>query len=506
MKKKQVCLIIRDGWGKGNAEKSNAIFSANTPFADRIESEYPTTLIETSGLSVGLPKGTQGNSEVGHLNIGAGRVVYQSLTRIDHEISTGEFFKNKVLVDTIETVKTRKSRLHLMGLIQEEGIHSATRHCIALLEMCKQQGLHDVLIHAITDGRDTPPKSAHHHMEFLQENIDRIGIGRVVTVMGRYYAMDRDNRWDRTELAYRAIMESVGKTASSWKEAIDDSYSCSENDEFIKPRIIDYTGIDPQDGMIFFNFRFDRTRQLTHAIAEPGFSTFKTIPHSIYFTTMTHYYDNGHFFEAFSEIQYTDILGEVLSKKGMKQFRCAETEKYAHVTFFFNALKNEPFEGEDRVLVDSPKVATYDLKPEMSAYEVRDRIIEAVGTGKYDCIVCNFANCDMVGHTGMFDKIVTAVETVDRCARDVATAVMDEGGTCIITADHGNAEQTQLEDGSPMTSHTINPVPLTIMGAGKIELRSDGKLSDIAPTMLEFLKVPKPREMTGISLIKKRDI
>jgi len=504
MKKRPVCLIIRDGWGKGKDEESNAIFSAHTPFADRIEKEYPTTLVKTSGLSVGLPDGYQGNSEVGHLNIGAGRIIYQSLTRIDKEISTGNFFKNKAFMKTIEISKKNRSRIHLVGLIQEEGVHAVTRHCIAILEMCKENGVGEVLIHALTDGRDTPPKSAHEQMLFLQKGIDRVGIGRVVSVIGRYYAMDRDKRWERTEIAYRAIMEGKGKQVNSWQEAVDDAYNCGETDEFIKPRLIDYTGIGADDVIILFNFRFDRTRQLTRAIVERNFTHFETIPHHIHFTAMTHYYDNGNFAEAFSELEYKKILGEVLSAKGLKQLRSAETEKFAHVTFFFNALENEPFAGEDRILVNSPKVATYDLKPEMSAFAVRNKLVEAVKSGTYDCIICNFANCDMVGHTGLYDKIITAVETVDRCTQAVAEAVLVRGGACIITADHGNAEQTKLADGSPMTSHTKNPVPLTIMGVGtaaEATLHHDGKLSDIAPTLLELLEIEPPPEMTGKSLI-----
>ena len=501
-----VCLIIRDGWGKGKNEKSNAILHARTPFADKIESEYPTTLINTSGLSVGLPDGTQGNSEVGHLNIGAGRVVYQSLTRIDHEISTGAFFKNKVLLETLRFVREKGSRLHLMGLIQEEGIHAATRHCLSILKMCGENNVKDVVIHAFTDGRDTPPQSALQHMQFLQDGMDKVGIGRVATIIGRYYAMDRDKRWDRTELAYRAIMEGIGEKVSNWKEAIESAYSQDEHDEFIKPRLIDYTGINKDDGIIFFNFRFDRTRQLTQAIVEQDFKEFKTIPHSMQLTAMTHYYDNGNFSEVFPEIEYTKILGEVLAERGLKQFRCAETEKYAHVTFFFNAQKNEPFAGEERILVNSPKVATYDLKPEMSALEVRDKLVDAIKSDKFDCIICNFANCDMVGHTGKYDKIVTAVETVDKCTSDVANAVLAKGGACIITADHGNAEQTEFEDGTPMTSHTTNPVPLSILGigsAGKVSLKENGQLSDIAPTILELMNIPQPNEMTGESLIVK---
>jgi len=503
MKPRPLVLIIRDGWGKGNEEKSNAIFSGNTPHTDSYEKNWPTTVVKPSGTAVGLPEGYQGNSEVGHLNIGAGRVVYQSLTRIDKSIADGDFFTNDALLEALRTAKSRKSTVHLMGLIQEEGVHAVTRHCHALLKMCARENVDKVLIHALTDGRDTPPKSAREHLRFLQEGIDRTGIGRVATVIGRYYAMDRDRRWDRTEQAYRALMKGEGIAVGSWNDAIDSAYAAGENDEFIKPRSIDYEGAGENDVMIFFNFRFDRTRQLTKAIVEPDFSEFKTVPHSIHFVAMTHYYDNGHFAEAFPELHNENILGEVLAVNGLKQLRSAETEKYAHVTFFFNSLGNEPFEGEDRILVDSPKVATYDLQPEMSAFEVRDKLVEAVESEKYDVIVCNFANGDMVGHTGVYDAVVKAVETVDTCVHDVVEAATAKGGCCILTADHGNAEQTALPDGSPMTAHTVNDVPLTIVGCDKnARLREGGRLCDIAPTMLHILGIEKPPEMTGTSLIQ----
>ena len=501
MKKRPVCLVIRDGWGLGKKDNTNAIFVAKTPFTDAYEAANPGSIIATSGLSVGLPEGYQGNSEVGHLNIGSGRIIYQSLTRIDKSVADGDFFTNKAFCDAIDLAKNRNSAIHLIGLIQEEGVHAVTRHCIALLELCRKRKAQNVLIHALTDGRDTPPKSAHEHLALLQSGIDKTGIGRVATVMGRYYAMDRDRRWERTELAYRALMQGQGKAVAGWKEAIDDAYASGENDEFIKPRLINYSGIGKEDVIIFFNFRFDRTRQLTTAIAEPGFKEFATVPHNIHFVAMTHYYDNGHFTEAFPEILNVNILGEVLSKNGLKQLRCAETEKYAHVTFFFNGLRNEPFENEDRILVPSPKVATYDLKPEMSAFEVRDRLVAAIASGAYDVVIMNFANGDMVGHTGVFGATVKAVETVDTCAYDVVEAALAQGGACILMADHGNAEQMMLADGSPMTAHTTNPVPLTLIGAGKVLLRDKGKLCDIAPTILELLDIKKPAEMTGTSLI-----
>jgi 2,3-bisphosphoglycerate-independent phosphoglycerate mutase len=503
MKISPVCLVIRDGWGKGRNEPSNAIYTAKTPFTDAYERDFPTTLIETSGLSAGLPEGYQGNSEVGHLNMGAGRIVYQSLTRIDKSVSDGDFSENPAFLNAIRFADERNGTLHLAGLIQEEGVHAVTRHCIALLELCKKKHFNRVAIHAITDGRDTPPKSAEEHLSLLEKGIKKTGTGRIVTVLGRYYAMDRDNRWERTERAYRAVMQGEGEKVMSWREAVQNAYAAGETDEFIKPRIIDYGGISENDAFIFFNFRFDRTRQLTKAFVEPQFTQFArpfTVRH---FVTMTHYYDNGNFIEAYPEVENRNILGEVLAASKTRQFRCAETEKYAHVTFFFNSLRNEPFSGEDRVLVPSPTVSTYDLKPEMSAFEVRDRLVEAANSRKYGAIICNFANGDMVGHTGVYDAIIKAVETVDTCVHDVVEAVRRQGGACIITADHGNAEQTKLDDGSPMTAHTLNPVPLTVIGAGTVKLRSGGKLCDIAPTVLELLGMPQPGDMTGVSLIAR---
>jgi 2,3-bisphosphoglycerate-independent phosphoglycerate mutase len=501
MRYRPVCLVIRDGWGKGKNEPSNAIYMAKTPFTNEYEKNFPTTLIETSGLSAGLPAGYQGNSEVGHLNIGAGRIVYQSLTRIDQSVVDGDFFENPAFLGAINFARKRNGTLHLAGLIQEEGVHAVTRHCIALLELCKKEKLDRVAIHAITDGRDTPPKSAEEHLSFLEKGIQKTGVGRIATVMGRYYAMDRDNRWERTERAYKAVMQGEGEKASDWREAVFKAYAAGETDEFIKPRIIGYRGISENDAFLFFNFRFDRTRQLTKAMVEPDFTQFARPSVVRHFVAMTHYYDNGHFIEAYPEVENKNILGEVLAKAGIRQFRCAETEKYAHVTFFFNSLRNEPFKGEDRVLVPSPKVSTYDLKPEMSAPEVRDKLVEAVNGGNYGAVICNFANGDMVGHTGVYDAIIKAVETVDTCVHDVVESVRGKGGACIIAADHGNAEQTRLDDGSPMTAHTTNPVPLSIIGAGSFKLRGGGRLCDIAPTMLELLGIEQPKEMTGESLI-----
>lgn len=497
-KKRPVCLIIRDGWGRGKEIEDNAIFNAKTPYTDYYENNFPTTLINTSGRSVGLPAGYQGNSEVGHMNIGAGRVVYQSLTRIDNSIENGDFFENREILNAFEEAEKRKSGIHLVGLVQEEGVHAVTRHCVALLKIAKKKSFNNIVIHAITDGRDTPPKSAVEQISFLQEKMDKLGTGKIVTLIGRYYAMDRDNRWDRTEIAYKAIMEGVGEKVDNWSEGVELAYSEGESDEFIKPKIINYNGADTNDIFIFFNFRFDRTRQLTRAIVEKDFRKFHILNNNIYLLAMTHYYDNGNFREAFPEINYNNILGEVVSKMGLKQLRIAETEKFAHVTFFFNVLKNEPFENEDRILVDSPKVATYDLKPEMSAFQVTEKLVKAVDSDKYDLIVCNFANCDMVGHTGIYEKIVTAVETVDVCTHKVVEKVLEKGGVTILTADHGNAEQTKLKDGSPMTSHTKNPVPLTIIGLNNNtkELKSNRSLCDIAPTILKIMGIGKPEDMS----------
>ncbi|MBD3240310.1 MAG: 2,3-bisphosphoglycerate-independent phosphoglycerate mutase [Chitinivibrionales bacterium] len=504
MPKKPICLIIRDGWGAGKKNEADAIHRADTPHTDAYEQRWPTVTIKCSGLNVGLPDGYQGNSEVGHLNIGAGRVVYQSLTRIDKSIADGDFFENETLIAAIDHAKEKRAAVHLMGLIQEEGVHAVTRHCHALLDLCKRRGVDNVLIHALTDGRDTPPKSAKEHMAFLQEGIERTGVGKVATVIGRYYAMDRDKRWDRTELAYRALMSGEGEEVGSWEEAIEKAYAAGENDEFIKPRIVEgYPGAGLDDAMIFFNFRFDRTRQLTQAIVEPDFGEFNRVDHNIRFVAMTHYYDDGNFAEAFPEVQNRNVLGEVLAQKGLTQLRCAETEKYAHVTFFFNALRNEPFDKEERILVPSPKVATYDLQPEMSVYEVRDKLLEAIASDSFDVIITNLANCDMVGHTGVYEAIIQAVQAVDTVVHDVVEAVLAKGGACLVTADHGNAEQTKLNDGSPMTAHTTNDVPIMLIGAGDWKLRDGGRLADIAPTLLQLLQIEQPSEMTGESLLVK---
>lgn len=503
MMKKPICLIIRDGWGKGPYNDSNGIYMADTPYTDAMEEEYPTTLIGASGLHVGLPDGTMGNSEVGHLNIGAGRIVYQSLTRINLACKDGSMAENPVLVNAIKEAESKGSKIHMIGLVQDAGVHAMTEHALALIQACKANtDFVEVLVHALTDGRDTPPKSALEHLGVLQAGLDEIGAGRIASVIGRYFAMDRDTRWDRTKLAYDAVMKGVGKKVSSWKEAVEDAYGAGETDEFIKPRLINYDGIGANDIIIFFNYRFDRTRQLTKAIVEPQFSDFATVVHTVRMITMTHYYDDGNFEELFPEMDIVNNFADIISHKGLKQLRAAETEKFAHVTFFFNSLKNDPYPGEDRILVNSPNVATYDLKPEMSAFEVKEKVVHAIDQGIYDVVIINFANGDMVGHTGVREAIIQAVQTVDACVHEVVKAVEKQGGITIVSADHGNAEQMTLEDGSPMTAHTTNPVQLTIVGAGKVTLRDNGNLGDIAPTMLQFLGIDQPKEMTGKTLIQ----
>ncbi|OGS35645.1 MAG: phosphoglycerate mutase (2,3-diphosphoglycerate-independent) [Elusimicrobia bacterium RIFOXYB2_FULL_49_7] len=504
MSQRPICLIIRDGWGEAPASERNAISKSKTPRTDAFQARYPHTLIRAHGEYVGLEPGNQGNSEVGHLNIGAGRVVYQSMTRINKSIRDGDFFKNPAFVEAVNHCKNRGSTLHLLGLIQDQGVHAVTSQGVALLELCKREGFDRVLVHAFTDGRDTPPKSAAVYMAALEEGMRQQGVGKVASVIGRYYAMDRDNRWERVELAYNALVKGEGKHVKNWQEAVECAYAKGENDEFIKPRLIgDFQGIQDGDAVIFFNYRLDRARQLTHAFLDETFTHFKREKKDIHFVAFTDYYPNGPFHVAFTPLTNANILGEFLSHNEKRQLRCAETEKYAHVTFFFNGQREEPYPLEDRILVDSPKVATYDLQPEMSAWKVRDKVLSAIAEDQYDIIMMNYANCDMVGHTGVFDKVVTAVETVDACTADVADAVLKKGGAVIITADHGNAEQMMLDDGSPMTAHTLNDVPLLLLGAGDVRLRSGGALCDIAPTLLELMGLTPPAEMTGKSLIAR---
>lgn len=502
---KPIVLVIRDGWGISPKREGNAVLLGNTPNSDSYEKKYPVCRLKCHGVYVGLPPGTQGNSEVGHLNIGAGRIVYESLTRIDKAIEDRSFFNNKSFLDAVWNCKKNNSSLHLMGLIQDQGVHAVTRHCIALLKIAKKQGLESVYVHAFTDGRDTPPKSAENHLEVLQKAMDKIGIGRVATVIGRYYAMDRDNRWKRIKLAYDALVKGKGKKADSWREGIKDAYSKKETDEFIKPRIIDFDGIKDKDSLIFFNYRLDRARQLTHAFTEKKFDKFKREKRDVFFVAFTEYYDNLKTRVAFPDIKNKKILGEVLSKNKIKQLRIAETEKYAHVTFFFNSQEDTPFKDEKRILINSPRIATYDLKPEMSAYELTKSVLREIDEDKYGVIILNFANGDMVGHTGKLKAAIKAVETVDTCLGRIVKLVKEKNGVVLVTADHGNCEQ-MVDDmtGKQLTSHTINSVPFILISDNhkKVKLRN-GILADIAPTILDLLKIKKPKEMTGKTLIRR---
>lgn len=485
--------------------------AAKTPVLDALWEENPHSLLSASGLAVGLPEGQMGNSEVGHLNIGAGRVVYQELTRITKSIEDGDFYENPELNEAIESAKVNDTAIHLMGLVSDGGVHSHLDHLVALVDMTKKKGLNKkVYIHCFLDGRDTPPTSGLHYIEVLEEKIGQLGVGQIATVSGRYYAMDRDNRWERVKLAYDAMVNSVGKKAKSAVEAVKESYSEQVHDEFVLPTVI-YNGQHPvgaigeKDSVIFFNFRPDRARQITRALTDEEFEGFEreNAYKKLHFATMTQYdttLDNVHV--AFKPQTIDNTLGETISNKALKQLRIAETEKYAHVTYFFNGGVEREYEGEDRALISSPKVATYDLKPEMSAYEVTQKAIKAIEEKDYSLVVLNFANCDMVGHTGVFDAAVKAVEAVDECLGKVLEAIKAKGGCALITADHGNAEQmVDPENGESFTAHTTNPVKCILTGAKGVTSIKDGKLADIAPTILQLLNIDKPAEMTGESLI-----
>lgn len=503
---KPVMLIIMDGFGIGKNVDTNAAYVANTPVLDSLYEKYPHAKLEASGLNVGLPDGQMGNSEVGHLNIGAGRIVYQNLTRITKSIEDGDFFENKVFLEAIKNVKDNNSALHLMGLVSHGGVHSHINHLLALVELAKRENVKDVYIHVILDGRDVAPDTGIKDIEELSNKLAEIGVGKIVSVSGRYYAMDRDKRWDRTEKAYDAYTLGIAEKYESAGDLIKANYDREIFDEFVIPGVIcednKVTGtINDNDSLIFFNFRPDRARQIVRAFADPDFSGFdRKKKVNIFIATMTEYdktISNTHV--AFEEIIPEDTLGEILSRNGKKQLRIAETEKYAHVTFFFNGGREEQFVGEDRILVPSPKVATYDLKPEMSAFEVKDKVIEAIKKDKYDTIILNFANPDMVGHTGVIPAAVKAVETVDRCLGEILDVLLAENGVAIITADHGNCELMRDEEGHIVTSHSTNPVPVILAGAGNVELH-DGRLCDISPTILKLMGLKQPELMTGKSL------
>ena len=501
-------LIILDGFGVNPDDYGNAIKKAKTPFFDSIMKKYPNTLINASGYAVGLPEGQMGNSEVGHLNLGAGRVVYQDITTIDDAVKNGTFDGNPAFAAAIDAVKANGSALHLVGLLSNGGVHSMNTHLYALLALAKKRGVEKVYVHCITDGRDVPPDSGKSFINELEDKMAEIGVGKIATIVGRYYYMDRDNRWERVARGYNAVFAGAGKKFSTPDTAIASSYAAGTMDEFVEPVVIgDYAGVNAGDAVIFYNFRADRARQISRAITEPEFDCFERMGgyKKVTYVGMTQYDVTLKNIEtAFPPRHLKNTLGEYLASLGKTQARVAETEKYAHVTFFFNGGVEKPNDGEERVLVASPKVATYDLQPEMSAYEVADKAVEQIESGK-DVLILNFANCDMVGHTGVMNAAVKAVEAVDECLKKVVEAVWKTGGTAIVTADHGNAEVMMFDGGSPCTSHTTNLVPLVVAGdkyVGK-KLKSGKALCDVAPTLLDIMGLEKPAEMTGESIIEK---
>ena len=504
MNKTPTTLIIMDGFGTGGGETGNAVQTAKTPRLDGFFQEFAHTTLSASGLDVGLPDGQMGNSEVGHTNIGGGRVVYQDLPRITRSIEDGSFFENPAYCAAMDACKAKGSTLHLYGLLSDGGVHSHNTHLWALLRMAKQRGVEKVYIHAFLDGRDVSPTSGKGFVAETVEKCAEIGVGKIATVMGRYYAMDRDKRWDRVEQAYDAMVYGQGVQNPDPVDAVAKSYAAGVTDEFVEPVVCDSEGaISDNDSIIFFNFRPDRAREITRVFVDPAFDGFQREIFPLTYVCTTEYDATMPNVQvAFPRNLVANGLGEYLSKMGMTQLRIAETEKYAHVTFFFNGGSETVFPGEDRVLVPSPKVATYDLQPEMSAVEVCDKCVERIESGAYDVVILNFANCDMVGHTGVFDAAVKAVETVDECVGRVVDATLKMGGIAMITADHGNAEQMTEPDGSPMTAHTTNLVPFILCGAGT-ELRTDGRLADIAPTILDVMGLACPPEMDGKTLIVK---
>jgi len=509
---KQICLIILDGWGISRKFIGNAVRIAKTPNMDSYYKKYPHVKLKPLGEAVGLPEGQMGNSEVGHLNIGAGRIVYQEFTRINREIKNGNFYKNKALIEAINNVKKRNSSLHLMGLVSDGGVHSHINHLRVLIDLAATSGIKNLFIHAFLDGRDVHPRSALIYLSKLDGYLKEKGVGQIATVSGRYYSMDRDNRWDRTRKSYDAIAHREGKKYGTAAEVVKASYSEGIDDEFVIPAVVncrdeERAKVNSEDSIIFFNFRPDRARQLTRAfITGKEFDKFDRgrKPPEAYFLSMTQYDKEFNIPVAFPPVKIVNTLGEVISRNKLKQLRIAETEKYAHVTFFFNGGIEKPYDGEDRILIPSPKVATYDLKPEMSAYEITDTVVEKIKSKKYNVIIINFANPDMVGHTGSLEAAVKAVEAVDRCAGRVVSALNENEGLAIITADHGNAdEMINTKTMEVITSHSKSPVPFIVCDS-KVRLKKDDgsfKLGDIAPTMLDILKIKKPVEMTGISLI-----
>lgn len=512
MKKRPTLLLILDGFGLNENTKANAVYTAKTPNIDRLMKEYPFVHGNASGLHVGLPDGQMGNSEVGHLNMGAGRVVFQELTRITKEIEDGDFFKNEALLNAMNNVKKNNSALHLYGLLSDGGVHSHDTHLYGLLEMAKREGVSNVYVHCFMDGRDTAPTSGITYVEELQKKMKEIGVGKIATIMGRYYAMDRDNRWERIEKAYRALTEGEGVKVEDAAAGLKASYDAEVTDEFVLPIVATENGkpvatINDNDSIIFYNFRPDRAREISRTFCCDDFDGFNRGPRKkVHYTCFTEYdvtIPNKEI--AFKKVELKNTFGEYISSLGLKQARIAETEKYAHVTFFFNGGVEKPYEGEDRFLINSPKVATYDLQPEMSVYEVCENLVNAILSEKYDVIICNFANPDMVGHTGVFEAAVKACEAVDECVGEVVQAIKKVDGQMFLCADHGNSEQlVDYETGEPLTAHTTNPVPFILINADeKYKLKDNGRLCDIIPTLLELMEIEKPKEMTGESLLIK---
>ncbi len=508
MDKKTTMLMILDGFGINEKEEGNAVKLANIPTLRSILQENPNTIVHTSGTDVGLPDGQMGNSEVGHTNIGAGRIIYQDLQKINKAIEDGDFFSVPEFAKAIENCKANNSKLHIMGLVSDGGVHSHNRHLYALLELCKRKGFENVFVHAFLDGRDTPPASADKYIAELEEKMKEKEVGKIATISGRFYAMDRDKRWEREEKAYRAMVDGVGLKSISSIKAIEDSYQKEVFDEFVEPTVItDANGnplakIEENDSVIFFNFRPDRARQITRTLVDPDFNEFPHTYKKLYFVCMTPYDETLPNVEiAYKKEVINNTFGEYISNLGMTQLRIAETEKYAHVTFFFNGGEEKQYPGEDRILVPSPKVETYDLKPEMSCYEVCDKVVEAIEAQKYDAIILNFANPDMVGHTGNLEAVCRALEAVEKCVVRIVKAIKQINGNLLIVADHGNCEQMiDYKTGEPHTAHTTNPVPLCLISPINKKLK-EGRLADLAPTLLELMGLEKPQEMTGESLL-----
>lgn len=512
MSKSPKALIILDGFGLRDKVEGNAVAQAKKPNFDRYWNEFPHATLRADGEAVGLPEGQMGNSEVGHLNIGAGRIVYQSLTRVNLSIREGEFDKNETFLNAIQHVKDKGSNLHIFGLLSDGGVHSHIHHLYALLHLAKKQGLKNVYVHGFLDGRDVGPQTAKRYIQETLEKMDEYGVGQFATISGRYYAMDRDKRWDRVEKCYRAMVYGEGPTYTDPLELVEDSYKNGIYDEFVIPSVLVKENGEPvatvknNDAVIFYNFRPDRAIQISNTFTNKEFPSFDRgpkHPENLHFVCLTHFSETVDGYVAFEPTNLDNVLGEVLSRNGLKQLRIAETEKYPHVTFFFNGGKEDPFPGEDRILIDSPKdVSTYDEKPEMSAYEVTDALINAINEDKYDAIILNFANPDMVGHSGMLEPTIKAVEVVDECLGRIVDRILEKDGEVIIIADHGNADEVLTEDGKPQTAHTTNPVPVIVTRKG-ITLRKDGILGDVSPTFLDLFGIEQPKEMTGKTLIVK---